>query len=93
MTRLMVKVATNASQDRIIGWHDGALKMRVKAKAVKGQANKAVRRLLAETLAIPLAQVTVKSGATSTRKTMWIQDMSEQQLAARLANLEIGDNL
>ena len=90
MTRLAVKVVTNASQDEIAGWYDGALRIRVKAKALKGHANKAVCKLLAKTLHIPWSQITIKTGLTSTRKMLWIEGLNEDDIARLLPDSDVG---
>lgn len=65
---LWVKVAPGASRDRIDGWMGDQLKLRVTAPPQRGQANRAVCRLLAEALDVPPSQVTVTRGAGSVRK-------------------------
>ena len=70
---LPVKIVPNASRDRIVGEHDGALKITVAAAPQRGAANRAVCKLLAKTLNIRTQDVTVETGQTSSRKTLRLQ--------------------
>jgi uncharacterized protein (TIGR00251 family) len=89
----VVKVTSNATSDEIVGWHDNALKVRVKAKPIKGQANAAVCKLLARTLGVAVSQVSIKTGTTSSRKTLWINGLSSEAIATALAELDAGEHL
>ncbi|MED5219184.1 MAG: DUF167 family protein, partial [Candidatus Neomarinimicrobiota bacterium] len=44
ITRLKIKVAPGAKQNRIIGWHGDVLKVRISAQPEKGKANSGVRK-------------------------------------------------
>ena len=73
---LPVKVVPKASRDKIVGELDGALKVTVAAAPEKGAANKAVCKLIAKTLGLRTAQVTVDAGHGSPRKTIRISGAS-----------------
>ena len=77
-----------ASRTQIAGWLGEALKIRVAAKPEKGKANEAVVTLLAETLGVPRASVTLLSGAASPQKIIEISGLSEAELHARLSNID-----
>jgi len=62
---LDVRVIPNASRDAIVGWHAGALKIKVAAQPESGKANKAVCALLAKHLQIQKRCVCVVRGASS----------------------------
>ena len=69
MTRLHVRVIPRANRDAVEGFDmDGVLQVRVAAAPVDGEANEAVRRLLAKALGIPPRDVVLASGAASRRK-------------------------
>ncbi|MGJ8648782.1 MAG: DUF167 domain-containing protein [Opitutaceae bacterium] len=80
---LNVRVIPNASRDEIVGWHDGALKVKVTAHPESGKANKAVCALLAKHLQIQKRSVRVVRGATSQTKHLEIVGLSEAQLLER----------
>lgn len=65
---LDVSVSPNAKKTEVVGWHDGALRIRLQAPPVDGAANDALRRWLADQIGIPLNQVELIRGATSRRK-------------------------
>jgi uncharacterized protein (TIGR00251 family) len=80
--RLRVRVAPRAAHARILGVHDGALKVSLTAPPVDGAANEALVRLLAEELGIPKRAVAITHGRTSKLKTVLIAGVSEAQVRA-----------
>lgn len=70
---------------RLRGWHpDGGLKVEVTAPPEGGKANEAVVRLLAGSLGVPRASITVKRGAGSRNKVIEVAEMSEAELKSRI---------
>lgn len=67
---LDVLVAPRASRTRVMGVHDGRLKIQLAAPPVDGQANEALIRFVADTLGIARAQVEIVGGPASRRKTV-----------------------
>lgn len=65
---LHLHVQPKASKTRIVGFHDGCLKIAVAAPPVEGKANKAVVRFLADILGVPVRDVVVTSGTQSRKK-------------------------
>lgn len=65
---IRVYVQPKASRSRLVGLHDGCLKLAVAAPPVDGKANKQVVKFLAGILDVPIREVTVKSGLRSRRK-------------------------
>ena len=61
-TRLRLRVSPGSGRAEIVGRHGDAWKVRVTAPPERGQANDAVLRLVAETLAVPLDAVTIVAG-------------------------------
>jgi uncharacterized protein (TIGR00251 family) len=80
--RLRVRVAPRAAHARILGVHDGALKVSLTAPPVDGAANEALVRLLAEELGIPKRAVAITHGHTSKLKTVLIAGVNEAQVRA-----------
>ena len=83
--RLRVRVAPRAAHARILGVHDGALKVSLTAPPVDGAANEALIALLAEALGVPRRAVAITHGHTSKSKTVLIAGVSEAQLRALVA--------
>jgi len=63
-----VRVTPRASRDAIEGEHQGALKVRLTAPAVEDRANEGLRRLLAESLNVPVSAVRIVVGEKSRTK-------------------------
>lgn len=57
---------------------------RTKARPREGEANKAVVHIISESLHVPLATVTLVSGAVSTQKKVFIADISKNEVIKRL---------
>ena len=89
---IFVRLTPKAARDAIEGVESTAdgrahLKARVRAVPEKGKANQALVRLLAETLGVPAAAVSVVAGDTARLKTLRISGDAHAlaQAAARLA--------
>jgi uncharacterized protein (TIGR00251 family) len=63
-----VRVVPRASRSRIVGAHDGALRVRVAAPPVEGAANEELARTLAQALGVPRRAVEITSGHASKLK-------------------------
>ena len=87
MSRLSVKVIPKASSSRIVGWLGDALKVAVTAAPEGGRANAAVCELLAQTLGVAASRVRCVSGYGSSRKVFTIDEMTEEEVIARLDRL------
>ena len=66
-------VRAGAGSDRVIGEHDGRLKVEVKAPPEKGKANQAVEALVADRLGVRKSAVSIVAGMTSRKKTVRIE--------------------
>lgn len=89
-TLLAVHVQPRASRDEIAGVHGDALKIRLKAPPVEGEANTALLRLLSKRLKIPLGALSIRSGASSRRKAVLIQGLKPEEVRAALTGREPG---
>lgn len=82
-----LKVVPRAGKNEIAGWVDGQLKLRVTDVAEKGKANRAVLKLLAQTLHVRPRQIELIQGATSRNKIVAISGIDEALLTSRLGAL------
>jgi len=89
MTKLPLKVIPGSSKDVVAGWLEDALKVRVRAPAERGKANKSVEALVASALGLPPASVRIVSGQTSPRKIAEISDLSLDEVYRRLAKPQV----
>jgi uncharacterized protein len=76
----VVHVVPRASRTEIIGKHGGALKVRLAAPPVDGEANAELIRLLAKSLNLPQNAVEIISGFNSKRKIVCARGASDEQL-------------
>lgn len=86
---LPVKLTPGAAADRIDGWDVDAedravLKVRVRARPVEGEANKALLLLLAKSLGVPKSAVTLARGGQSRLKMVDIATIDETAVRERL---------
>lgn len=83
--RVAVWVQPGASRTEPSGIHDGALKLRLAARPIEGQANDALVRWLAGRCGCARADVTLTAGATGRRKRVTIgSPLTRETLAQRL---------
>ncbi len=82
--RISIYVQPRASRTEVVGLHGDAIKIRVAAPPVEGEANEEVVRFLAKKLGVPTSAVTVASGSSSRRKIVEVSGVplthAEQQL-------------
>jgi uncharacterized protein (TIGR00251 family) len=80
-----LRVQPRASRDEIVGWQAGALRVRVTAPPVEGEANRAVAALLARALGVRPAAVSVVRGERGRDKLVRVEGLSVAEVEARLA--------
>lgn len=90
--RLAVRMTPGASADRIAGWDVDAegrsiLKVRVRARAIEGEANAALLKLLAKTLGVAKSAVSLERGGQSRIKMIGVSGLSDDEVRARLTDL------
>lgn len=85
-TRLRLRVSPGAQRAGVVGRHGDAWKLRVAAPAEGGRANDAVVGLLADTLALPRAAVTLVSGHTARDKIVELTGIEPDQIERRLSS-------
>jgi uncharacterized protein (TIGR00251 family) len=82
---IRVRVSPKACKGGIIGWmDDGTLKVRLVAAPEGGRANIELMRVIAEELKIPVRDVTIASGSSSTNKVLRIAGLDEDEIKRRL---------
>lgn len=82
---LDVKVTAGAKKEEIGEFmKDGTLKVGLRAKPIRGQANRALIELLAKVLGIKKDDIEIISGMRSNRKKIKLTSISEMELQSRL---------
>jgi len=89
-TRLQLRVSPGASRSAVVGRHSAdperpAWKLRVSAPPEDGKANKAVVRLLADTLSLPRTDVTIVAGHAARDKVVSVAGLDPDETDRRLA--------
>lgn len=76
-----VRVVPRAARSSLSGEHDGALRVRVAAPPVDGEANEELVRVLAEALCVPRRDVEIASGHSSKVKQIRARGATRERLA------------
>lgn len=75
---LEVKVQPRSSRNQIVGEQGGALKVKLTAPPVDGEANQALINFLARLLGIPKRDITILKGETSRLKYVELKNINYQ---------------
>jgi uncharacterized protein len=81
---LELLVQPRASRTRVVGEHDGRLKIQLAAPPVDGEANAALVEFLARALSVRRTDVAVVRGETGRRKTVRVAGVTAAAAAAAL---------
>jgi len=84
MATLRFHVVPNAKENEVVGRHGVAIKVKLRAPAVEGKANAALRSFLAEELNISESRITLASGQKSREKLIRFDALSEEDVRRRL---------
>jgi uncharacterized protein (TIGR00251 family) len=79
-----VKVVPRASRNEIAGVQGEAIRVRLTAPPIEGAANRALVKLLAETLKVPEHDVEIVTGHAGRQKVVRVAGLSAHELGARL---------
>jgi len=77
-------IVPNAKVNQVIGEHGAGIKIKLRAPALEGKANAALRRFLAKELKIFEHQIVLKHGRKSRDKAICIDGLSEEDVRRRL---------
>jgi hypothetical protein len=81
---LELLVQPRSSRSRVVGEHDGRLKIQLAAPPVEGEANAALVAFLADALRVKRADVALLAGETGRRKRVRIAGVTAAAAAAAL---------
>lgn len=84
MATLRFHVVPNAKVDSVVGEHGAAIKIKLRAPAVDGKANAALRSFLSKELNIAERQIVLERGHKSREKIIRIDGLSDQEVLSRL---------
>jgi uncharacterized protein (TIGR00251 family) len=86
--KLRLHIQPGAKKTAVAGLHGDALKIRLHAPPVDGQANAALIAFLAQRLGVAKTAVTILSGASSRAKRVQVVGVSLAAAAEKLEKLE-----
>ena len=81
---LELLVQPRASRTRVVGEHDGRLKIQLAAPPVEGEANRALLEFLAGALRVRRADLLLVRGEAGRRKTVRVMGRTAAQVRAAL---------
>jgi uncharacterized protein (TIGR00251 family) len=84
MATLRFHIVPKAKKNKVMGERGDAIKIKLRAPALEGRANAALRSLLAEELKISESQITIERGHKSREKLIRIEGLSEGEVRHRL---------
>src|SRR5437899_6915875 len=84
MAALRCHIIPNAKSDAVVGQHGDAIKVKLRAPAVEGKANAALRCFLAHELNISQRAIVLERGHKSRDKVIRIIGLSEEDVRQRL---------
>ena len=84
MATLRFHVVPNAKVDGVMGEHGAAIKIKLRAPAVDGKANAALRSFLSKELNIAERRIVLERGHKSRDKIIRIDGLSEPEVRSRL---------
>ncbi|WP_309382080.1 DUF167 domain-containing protein [Cerasicoccus frondis] len=82
--KLSVLASPKASRSEVVGWQEGALKVRIAAPPVDGKANAELVKFLAKYLGVAKREITLVSGEGSRHKVLAVEGMTDAELLALL---------
>lgn len=83
-SELSVLVQPRASRTKVVGEHDGRLKIALAAPPVDGEANAALIEFLSDELGVRKSDVSLLDGETSRRKRLAIRGVAAADLMVKL---------
>jgi uncharacterized protein (TIGR00251 family) len=81
---LRVFVAPRSANTKVLGLHDGMVKVALTAPPVDGAANKALIAFLAKMLGVSKSSVTIVAGETSRKKSVSVEGIGPEETIRRL---------
>jgi uncharacterized protein len=79
-----VHIIPNAKIDTVVGEYGDAIKIKLRAPAIEGKANAALRRFLAEKLSVLQGAIFLERGERSRDKVIRIDGLSEDDIRRSL---------
>lgn len=82
--RLTVKVQPRSNRNQVVGVEGDALKVKITAPPVDGEANRALLEFLAEKLGVAKSRLRILNGESGRRKVIFIGGVGPVEVAKKL---------
>jgi uncharacterized protein (TIGR00251 family) len=82
--RITVHVQPNAGQNKVAGFRDGVLQVRIAAPPIKGKANQELVKFLSSLLGVSKTNLSIEKGITSRKKTVAIRGLKRERVLGLL---------
>ena len=83
-TTIVVQVQPKSGQNKVTGFEDGVLHLKIAAPPAKGKANQELLRFMANILGIAKSNIAIEKGLTSRRKVIGIRGLTQEEVAREL---------
>lgn len=84
---LHIRIQPGASQNKVVGYENGVLQLRIMAPPVEGKANRKTIEFVADLLDVPPSFITIKTGLAARQKTLTISGLSTERLKELLSKI------
>jgi len=84
LAKILVHVHPGAGRNSVVRFKDGVWHIRIAAPPVEGQANKELIKFLSEILGVSKNRLSIEKGATSRRKVIAVEGLTEVEVTDRL---------
>jgi len=87
--RITVHVQPNATQNKVAGFRDGILQVKIAAPPIKGNANQELVKFLSSVLGVSKNTLSIEKGITGRKKTVAVRGLGQDQVLRLLEKYRI----
>jgi uncharacterized protein (TIGR00251 family) len=84
--KLVVQVQPGASRNKVTGFKEGVLYIRIAEPPVRGKANQELIKYLSGILGIDKSRIAIQKGTTSKRKLITISQLNQDQVVKNITS-------
>ena len=82
--KIVVRVQPNASKNKVVGFNNGVLRVRIAAHPIKGKANQELIKFISNVLGVSESNLIIEKGLTSKNKMVAIRGLGQDQVTRLL---------
>ncbi len=75
--KIVIHVQPNANQNKVVGFRDGVLQVRIAASPTKGKANQELVEFLSSFLGVSKSNLSIEKGMTSKKKIVAVEGLRQ----------------